>query len=225
MIVRGNDRQAIFFSDDDRSFFLKCLGDARSQRRCEVHAFVLMPNHVHLLATGTAPMGVSRMMQDVGRAYVKYVNSRHKRTGALYEGRFKSSVIETSRYFLACMRYIELNPVRAHIVSHPARFRWSSHGQNVTGDPSGLLTPHPEYLSLGFDPGQRAAAYVRLFDGQLAEPDLKAIRQSARQGCALGGERFCEAVAATLRRPVGFVPQGRPDRRPSSVPFVDEKGL
>ena len=157
-------------------------------------------------------MGISRMMQDVGRAYVRYVNSRHTRTGALYEGRFKSSVVETSRYFLACMRYIELNPVRAHIVSHPARFPWSSFAQNITGDPSGLLTPHPEYLSLGFHPHQRAAAYARLFEGQIDEQDLIAIRQSAQQGCALGGERFCKAVGATLRRTVGFVPQGRPER-------------
>jgi putative transposase len=203
----------IFFSDDDRSFFLKCLGDARIERQCEVHAFVLMPNHVHLLATAREPMAISRMMQDVGRTYVKYINSRYERTGALYEGRFKSSVVETSRYFLACMRYIELNPVRAQIVSVPAQFPWSSFSENVSGEPTGLLTPHPEYLSLGINPEERSKAYVRLFEDVIEERDLNAIRQSARQGCALGGELFCEAIEATLRRSVGFMPQGRPAGR------------
>src|SRR5258706_2525733 len=137
VIVRGNNRKAIYFHDDDRTHVLKCLGDARAERDCEIHAFVLMPNHVHLLATARAQMGISRMMQDVGRAYVKHVNTRRRRTGALYEGRFKSSVVETRSYFLACMRYIELNPVRAALVSHPAQFPWSSFGQNISGDPSG----------------------------------------------------------------------------------------
>jgi len=169
-----------------------------------------MPNHVHLLATTGTPLGLSKMMQDVGRAYVKYVNSRYKRTGALYEGRFKSSLVETRRYFLACMRYIELNPVRARMVAHPAQFPWSSFGQNITGDPSGLLAPHPEYIALGADVERRALAYAELFEDQMDETELMSIRQCARQGRALGSEKFCEAVENTLGRRVTFAPPGRP---------------
>ena len=212
LIVRGNDRQVIFHSDEDRSYFLERLGQARAHRQCDIHAFVLMDNHVHILATARVPCGISRMMQDVGRAYVKRVNWKYKRTGALYEGRFKSSLVETGSYFLTCMRYIELNPVRARMVDHPAQFAWSSFGQNITGEPSGLIEAHPEYLGLGRDTDSRAAAYRRLFEHEITAVELEAIRRSAQQSCALGGDEFCRAVEAMLLRPVAFVPQGRPGR-------------
>lgn len=152
------------------------------------------------------------MMQDLGRAYVKRVNWKYKRTGALFEGRFKSSLVETRSYFLTCMRYIELNPVRARIVEHPAQFAWSSFGQNITGEPTGLITPHPEYLALGHDPEGRGESYRRLFVDDIGPDELEAIRRSAQQSCALGGKEFCKAVEAMLLRPVAFVPQGRPAR-------------
>jgi len=210
--VRGNDRRAIFFSDADRLRFLECLGEARAKRQCEIHAFVLMTNHVHVLATPRVEGGMSRMMQDVGRKYVRYVNDCHDRTGGLYEGRFKSSLVESSRYFLTCMRYIELNPVRAGMVDHVARHPWSSFGQNVTGEPTGLITPHPEYLALGSDPQSRGDAYHRLFDEAIDPVHLDAIRQSMQQGCALGGHEFVRAVESMLGRPAAFMPQGRPER-------------
>jgi putative transposase len=213
LVVRGNNRHDVFFRDADRLVFLRYLAEACDDDACELHAFVLMSNHVHLLATGKAPMALSTLMQDVGRRYVKYVNSAYKRSGALYEGRFKSSLVETSAYFLACMRYIELNPVRAGLARSPGEYPWSSFGQNAFGDPSGALTPHPEYLALGSDPARRGAAYLRLFDGGMAPAELAAIRESARMGRALGGDRFCAAVEATLRRPVKVRPQGRPFRR------------
>lgn len=212
VIVRGNDRRDIFFCEGDRTEFLSLLGEARSERGCELHAFVLMDNHVHLLATAKAPFAISRMMQDVGRAYVKHVNSRHKRTGTLYEGRFKSSLVETQSYLLACMRYIEMNPVRAGLVRNPSEFAWSSFGQNASGDPAGLLTPHPEYLALGRDATNRRAAYIRLFEGVVDEDQVSAIRESARQSRALGSELFCRAVEGTLSRPVRVIPRGRPRR-------------
>ncbi|HSS26786.1 MAG TPA: transposase, partial [Usitatibacter sp.] len=182
LIVRGNDRKPIFFSDADRLYFLKCLGEARSQRSCDVHSFVLMPNHVHILATSRAEYGASRMMQDLGRAYVSHVNKLHGRTGALYEGRFKSSLVETARYFLACMRYIEMNPVRARLTSNPADFEWSSYGQNITGEPTGLVSPHAEYLDLGRDAAERAKCYGRLFEQPQEDEEVNAIRCGVNQG-------------------------------------------
>jgi putative transposase len=214
VVVRGNDRSDIFFCDDDRRAFLRFLGEARCERECEIHAFVLMRNHVHLLATGAVPLAISRMMQDIGRAYVRRVNSRYERSGTLYEGRFKSSLIESQSYFLACMRYIEMNPVRAGLALHPSEFPWSSFGQNASGEPSGLITPHSEYLGLGRDALARRKAYLHLFDVGPSEREVAAIRECAQQGRALGGEQFCEAVEGTLLRSVRVVPQGRPAKRP-----------
>ncbi len=210
LVVRGNDRKPIFFSDADRLYFLKCLGEAQARRRCNVHAFVLMSNHVHILATPNVESGLSRMMQDVGRAYVMHVNKLHRRTGGLYEGRFKSSIVETTRYFLACMRYIEMNPVRARLVPLPGSYEWSSYGQNITGDPTGLVTPHAEYLNLGRDAARRAQAYARLFEGSQSEEEIKALRLGATQGRAVGSEAFHQGLAQLLGRPVSFVPRGRP---------------
>ncbi len=225
LISRGNNRNDIFFRDRDRSVFLQYLAEACVDNDCSVHAFVLMSNHVHLLATGNASMAISRMMQDLGRRYVLYVNSAYKRTGALYEGRFRSSLVETSSYLFACMRYIELNPVRAAMVRRPGEHPWSSFGQNARGDPSGILTPHPEYLQLSADPERRGAAYLRMFDDAIPDDQLTAIRNSARMNRVLGGTLFCEAVEATLRRPVRVAARGRPRRPATSVPFFGEKGF
>jgi putative transposase len=221
LIVRGNDRKPIFFSDDDRLYFLQCIGKISAKRACEIHAFVLMPNHVHMLATPRREHAASRMMQDLGRAYVAHVNKLHGRTGALYEGRFRSSLVETTRYFLACMRYIEMNPVRARITQDPRRYEWSSYGQNITGDPTGLVTPHSEYLSLGRDCAERARAYRRLFDIPQEDEDLLAIRRGARHGTAVGTQSYCQELSKLLGRTVAFVPQGRPGH---SVPFLGKKG-
>jgi putative transposase len=210
LIVRGNDRQPIFFNAEDRLHFLKCLGEARAKRGCDIHAFVLMPNHVHILATPRVEHAASLTMQDVGRAYVSNLNKLHRRTGALYEGRFKSSLVETTRYFIACMRYIEMNPVRARIAAYPAAFEWSSHGQNITGDPNGLITPHAEYLNLGRTAEERSKAYGRLFDEPQSEEELVAIRCGAAQGKALGTATYCRELARLLGRQVIFVPRGRP---------------
>jgi putative transposase len=163
-------------------------------------------------------------MQDVGRRHAQHVNRVYKRTGALYEGRFKSSLVETSTYFLACMRYIELNPVRAGMVGHPSAYPWSSFKQNVSGEPSGLIKAHAEYLQLGRDPPARGEAYRRLFDEAIGEDQLAAIRESAQESRALGSERFCDALEGTLRRVVRVRPQGRPAKtRP--VPFSRRNGI
>ena len=130
---------------------------------------------VHLLATGYSRGAISLTMRDVGRCYVQYVNGEYERTGTLYEGRFKSSLVETRPYFLTCMRYIELNPVRASMVGHPAEYPWSSFGQNASGEPSGLVVAHAEYLQLGGDPQSRGETYRRLFDNAISDDQLAAI--------------------------------------------------
>jgi putative transposase len=225
LIVRGNDRADIFFGSGDRSYFLDCIGQASRTRECDVHAFVLMDNHVHLLATSQVSGAVSRLMQDVGRRYVKRVNKKYGRTGTRFEGRFKSSIVQTDAYFLACMRYIEMNPVRAAMVAHPEQFRWSSHRSNASGAPAGLLTPHAEYLALGNQPLERAAAYRRLFDEAIESKQIEAIRESARHSRALGDAAFYRALEATLGRSVRPVPQGRPEASRCSVPFSRRKGI
>lgn len=222
LIARGNNRSAIFFRDADRLEFLRYLAEACADNACDVHAFVLMSNHVHLLATGKASRAISRTMQDLGRRYAQYVNRAHKRTGTLYEGRFKSSLVETGSYFLTCMKYIELNPVRAGMVAHPADHPWSSYGQNVSGEPTGLVTAHPEYLQLGRDGQTRGQAYRRWLEEAIGGEQLIAIRESAQQSRALGSEAFCRALEGTLRRDVKVRPRGRPV---SSVPFSGGKGI
>ncbi len=204
--------------------FLMRLREACSDNDCSVHAFVLMTNHVHLLATGYSRGAISLTMRDVGRRYVQYVNGEYKRTGTLYEGRFKSSLVETSSYFLTCMRYLELNPVRACMVRHPGDYPWSSFGENASGEPGGLVVAHAEYLQLASDPHSRGAAYCRLFDEAISDDQLAAIRESAQKSRALGSEAFCDALEGTLAESVRARPQGRPAKGGRSVPFSNGKG-
>jgi putative transposase len=169
-----------------------------------------MTNHVHLLATGREPGGISRMMQAVGRRYARYVNRIHGRTGTLFEGRFKASLVDGERYLLTCMRYIELNPVRAGIVEDPAAYVWSSFRNNTGMEPHSWLVPRPEYLGLGNHPVGRATAYRALFRQAVAPVDLTAIRESARKSRALGGDEFLQRAEALLDRPIRVIPPGRP---------------
>jgi len=131
IITRGNNRQACFFSEEDYEFYLECLRDACSRYKVSLHAYVLMTNHVHLLTTPNTADGVSRVMQSMGRRYVQRINFKHKRTGTLWEGRHKASLIEKENYLLVCYQYIELNSVRANIVAHPVEYRWSSYAENT----------------------------------------------------------------------------------------------
>jgi len=159
---------------------------------------VLMTNHVHLLATADKPDGIAKLMQSIGRCYVQYINRSYRRTGSLWEGRFKSSLVQAEEYLLTCMRYIELNPVRADMVSDPAQYRWSSYRHNGLGQVDERITPHPLYLALGTDESNRLVEYRGLFRSELDEAALDNIRLALAQGQPLGSERFseimCEAV-------------------------------
>jgi len=212
LVARGNNRSDFFFKDKDRRVFLRYLREAASDADCDIHAFVLMTNHVHLLATGSAQGAISRMMQAVGRRYARYINRIYGRTGTLFEGRFKSSLVDAQRYFLACMRYIELNPVRAGIVSHPSEYPWSSFRQNASGAPVGLLKPHSEYMQLAEHSAARARAYRALFEKPLGDTELSAIRRHVKKDRVLGGDDFQRKLEAMLQRPVAIVPPGRRPR-------------
>lgn len=188
LIQRGNNRQLCFFGDDDRRLYLKWLSEAAQNCGAEIHAYVLMHNHVHLLATGAENGALGCMMQHLGRRYVRYVNRRYDRTGTLWEGRFKSSPIGSDRYLLTCYRYVELNPVRASIVRLPGDYRWSSYECNANGKKDELISPHGTYMSLGPTASARLLAYRRLFRTAIDEDDLQAIRDQINKGGVLGSE-------------------------------------
>jgi putative transposase len=206
-VVRGNDRQDIFRHDGDRAFLHRCLVEATRQNGLLVHAYVFMSNHVHLLVTPQEPKSLSRSIQAVGRRYVGYFNFVHSRTGTLWEGRYRSSPVETDRYLLACHRYIEMNPVRAGLVRFPSDYRWSSHRFLARGWNDELVTPHEVVLALAGGEEARRAAYAGLFEISLAADTVDAIRSATRKGWAVGGEEFCARVAARTGRPA------RPRRR------------
>ena len=213
LIQRGNNRQACFFTDDDRRHYLEWLHQAAGKYGGSVHAYVLMTNHVHLLATGAEKGALGRMMQSLGRRYVRYVNSSYRRTGTLWEGRYKSSLIESDRYLLACYRYIELNPVRANIVTLPGECRWSSYNCNAGGKMDDLITPHTSYLSLGKTEAARLSAYRQLFRDAIDDDDIKTIRDHVNQGKVLGSETFRKGIEASLNCRACLAPPGRPRKK------------
>lgn len=190
VIQRGVNRCLCFADDDDRAVYIRILAEGAEAQNVDIHAWVLMPNHVHLLTTPRNDRRVSLMMQHLGRNYVRYFNRRHSRTGTLWEGRFRSSLIQSDRYLLACQRYIELNPVRAGIVRYPSEYHWSSYHSNALGVSSSFIKPHEIYLSLGKDEERRRFAYLRLFDEALSDEQIDAIRYAANKGFAFGTDEF-----------------------------------
>ena len=209
-VQRGNNRQAIFFDENDYRIYLDLIRDGAVHYGCAVHAYVLMTNHVHLLLTPHASGSVSALMQWVGRYYVPYVNHTYGRSGTLWEGRFKASLVQEQHYLLACYRYIELNPVRAGMVESPEQYPWSSHRCNALGDPDRLVTPHGEYRALGESPQARRAAYRALFGTFLDAKWVDEVRACLQTGTPLGNDRFREQIEQALDRKVGNARRGRP---------------
>ena len=212
VIQRGVDRGATFFDDEDYLFYLECLRDACRRCECAVHAYVLMTNHIHLLLTPARENSIGNLMQCVGRRYVRYVNHTYRRTGTLWEGRYRATLVDSEGYLLTCMRYIELNPVRAGMVDHPGAYRWSSYRANGNGVEDLLIVRHEVYLRLGDEAAERRRAYRELFRAHLDEPTLRSIRAATQNGWVLGRERFSAEVAAMLNRRALPLPRGG-DRR------------
>lgn len=213
IVQRGNNRLPCFLDDEDRQRYLQCLRQALSRFGCRLHAYVLMSNHVHLLLTPDEAGAVSRLMHTFARNYAGLFNGRHGRTGTLWEGRYKACLVDSGGYFLACSRYIELNPVRAWMVAQPGEHPWSSYGANALGCVEPLLTPHAEYLALGSDPAARASAYRALFADTLSDELVEEIRRYLQQQKALGTDRFRSWVEARTGRFAAVRPAGRPRRR------------
>ena len=215
IVQRGNNRLPCFLDDGDRARYLQLLAEALQATGCRLHAYVLMNNHVHLLATPPEAGAVGRMMQKLGRGYVAVFNGRHGRTGTLWEGRYKACLVDSERYVLRCYRYIDLNPVRARLTDDPAAWRWSSCAANTGQRPRSGLTPHAGWLSLGSTDAARASAYRALLDEALDDHTLTEIRASLQQQCALGHDTFRAMVKAKTRPFTGPRPVHRPLRQPS----------
>lgn len=202
IVQRGNNRAACFYHGEDYLTYLHHLAALSRRFECAVHAYVLMTNHVHLLLTGATAEGPSLLMKHLGQRYVQYVNRTYGRSGTLWEGRFRSSLVQDAVYLLVCHRYIELNPVRAGMVPEPAAYAWSSHRANAGLEDSDVVTPHVEYLALGATPIDRADAYRQLFDEALATDDLNEVRSAVNGGFAFGNDRFKLEIESMLGKRV-----------------------
>ena len=176
--------------EQDLAFYANLLEEYSKKFNVSIHAWVFMTNHVHFLLTPNKENGVSNMMQSVGRRYVRYFNCEYKRTGTLWEGRFKSSMVQTEYYFLQCQRYIELNPVRAGMVEDPAEYCWSSYQSHGLGKNIEMHTPHTEYLKLDKNEKARQEAYRYLFKAHVQSELISDIRVAVNKGLALGNDKF-----------------------------------
>ena len=210
IIQRGNNRQVCFASEQDFAAYASWLKDYSKKYQVDIHAWVLMTNHVHLLCTPRADNAVSHMMQSLGRHYVRYFNFSYKRTGTLWEGRFKSCLVQEENYLLQLYRYIELNPVRAGMVEQPSDYVWSSYPINALGKTSVLCTPHPLYLALGSEPIERQSNYRELFKYHVEGKLLEDIRFAANKGMVLGNGQFKADVESLTGRRMTAKKMGRP---------------
>jgi putative transposase len=210
VIQRGNNREPCFLAEPDYRRYLEDLAGSAEKSACHIHAYVLMTNHVHLLLTPMREQGIGEMMQALGRRYVYYINKTYRRTGTLWEGRYKASLVDSDAYLLTCMRYIELNPVRAEMVNHAGEYQWSSYGANAQGRTDPLLTPHPLYTTLGATVADRQHAYRELFRYHLDHDLLHEIREALNHELVLGRSYFKDKVAAMTERQTRLGTPGRP---------------
>jgi len=217
IIQRGNNRSTCFASEQDFAAYANWLKEYAQQFDVAVHAWVFMTNHVHLLVTPATDNGVSLLMQSLGRRYVQYFNYRHKRTGTLWEGRFRSCLVDSQHYLLACYRYIELNPVRAKMVSHPSAYKWSSYHCNALGVATELCTPHEEYIALGKQPARRCINYQALFDTAKDSELALTITAAATKGMALGNVDFKTRIERLYGHRVSKARMGRPKTLKSCI--------
>jgi putative transposase len=225
VVQRGHNREACFFADEDYLFYLHWLREGAKKFGCDVHAYALMTNHVHLLLTPQRPDAISRLMQSLGRRYAQYLNCVYRRSGSVWEGRFKASLIQAEDSLLICYRYIELNPVRADMVRDPGEYRWSSYRWHGLGVSNELITDHPLYTGLAVDESERRAGYRALFRAHLDDEALDEIRKASNRSLPLGSDRFREQVEAALGRRVGLRQRGRREIEPSNKPLPGQLGL
>jgi putative transposase len=217
---RGNNGQECFFADADRAFYVFHLKRLLLPSQCRLHAYCLMPNHVHLLVTPLVEHACARLMQRVAQLHSQYINRTYERSGSLWEGRFRSCLVQAEDYVIACYRYIESNPVRAGLCADPADYAWSSYRFNGRGASDGALVPHERYEALGRTPDERREAYRALFASDPRYWRVDEIRKASKGNFALGSEAFKRRLAAQLGRRVA---EGRPGR--PALPQPDERQL
>ena len=196
VIHRGINRQNIFSTTADLEFYTTCLAEAAEEFRVEVHCWAFMSNHVQLLVTPNTDTGVSRLVQAIGRRYVPRFNRSQQRTGGLFEGRFRSSLVEHDGYLLNCLRYIELNPVRAGIVRSPGDYEWSSYRCHAFGSSPSFWVPHSLYLDFGSSEERRQKAYREFVHSEVDSQVLDTIRTCVRTGRVIGSLQFQKLVAS-----------------------------
>ena len=199
----------MFFRDEDYYRYTSVLGESAEKYGCRIHAYVLMTNHVHILATPNTEQAISKIFQSLGRKYVQVVNRKYERSGTLWESRYKASLVDSETYLLACYRYIELNPVRAGLFSSPSSYPYSSHHQNAYGRADPVVTPHMTYLALGSDSDGRRTAYRTLFDEAVPHSQIAEIRHAAKTSRVLGSDQFKSQIEALAGQPVGPRRPGR----------------
>lgn len=210
VIQRGNNRQPCFIDDNDRGLYINCLHDALEKYQVSLHAFVLMTNHTHLLMTPSDEHGISLVMQQLGRTYVRNFNNIHQRTGTLWEGRHKASLIDRDQYLLTCMRYIELNPVRAQMTQSPQDHRWSSYHSNALGYSIKCITPHALYLALGESKQKRLVNYRDFVLAADNKKQTDTFRQCTQHNYPVGDEAFLSTIEQHKNQTIGQMHQGRP---------------
>ncbi len=213
IIQRGNNRQACFYTEEDYCLYLEWLNDYAKESGCAIHAFVLMTNHVHILLTPEKQSSAGDLMKKLGQRYVQYINRTYKRSGTLWEGRFRSCITQQENYLLICQRYIELNPVRAGMVEHPGDYRWSSYRTNAQGEDLEVIRPHSLYMRLGKSKVERHTAYQELFSHELEPGVIDRIRRATNGNFVLGNDRFQNEIAQVLGRRVTPGMAGRPPKQ------------
>ena len=212
VVQRGNNREPCFVEPENYYFYLQLWEEVSKRYGVDVHAFCLMTNHIHFLVTPQEQNALSNTMKVVGSRYAQYFNSQYRRTGTLWEGRHRSSLVQSESYALLCYRYIELNPVRASMVAHPGEYQWSSYRANAWGE-SHWLKPHEEYLKLGPHASERQHAYRELFRNSLDSDDIHKIQQGTQYNHPVADDRFCRLIEQKYGIKVGKINRGRPPKR------------
>ena len=211
-----------FFDDDDYEYYLECLAKAASQYHVQIHAYVLLPSMVQIIATPQIEQGVSSMMQSLGRRYVQYINHKHRRSGTLWAGRYKSSLIDSQPFLLACYRYVELKPMLSNLVELPEEYKWSSFNYHTGRKSNKIIVDHPLYLSLGDTQIERADAYSNLFRYQFDKRLYEYIAETVKLGQVLGGDIFKEKIESIANHRVRPLKRGRPKKSISSDRTVSD---
>ena len=210
IILKGLEGRRLYFEEQDYQYFHDCLDAAAYNYHLKLHAYVLMPDHVHILATPANTDSVSRTVQSIGRNYVQYYNESYASSGTLWESRYRATVIEAKTYLLACSQYIEMNPVRAGLVKKPQEYRWSSYAHNALARADEMFTDAPQYRRLGPNHKERARAYRARFKNPLSGELVEQLTASAMKGWALGDSKFIRKIEALSGRRASQLPRGRP---------------